>query len=171
MVWGALFGAQTIHGWWTLHTQVAWIVLVVFSAIAAWFDVTERRIPNSWNLPGLVGFLVLQIGFGSEASAILSVVLTGMLLLVPTLFGVWGQGDWKMAMVYGAALGVLPTLVVLWLALLLAKGSNVLARKLDVQWLQNQAQSGLPMAAFMLMATVFLYVGMSLILVYIGLSE
>jgi len=163
IVWQALIDAQMTHRWWTLHTQAAWMALLVFSAVAAWFDVRERRIPNLWNLPWLVVFLVLQIEFGSGADAILAVVFTGALMLFPALLGVWGQGDWKMAMVYGAALGVLPTLAVWWLAMLLAKGSSVVKRRIEVSWLKNTAKSGMPVAVFVLMATIFLYAGMFLL--------
>lgn len=68
-----------------------------------------------------------------------------------------------MAMVYGAALGVLPTLAVWWLAMLLAKGSSVVKRRIEVSWLKNTAKSGMPVAVFVLMATIFLYAGMFLL--------
>lgn len=163
-VWHALFDIQAIdNNEWALHPQVIWITLLVFSAVAAWFDVRVRRIPNLWNLCGVCVFLALQVGFKDGIGAILSVIITGLLLLIPTMFGTWGQGDWKMAMVYGAALGVLPTLAIWWLAILLAKASTVSARRLGIQSFMNSLKLGLPLAAFALMATTFAYVGMCLI--------
>lgn len=163
-VWHAIFGLQAIgHHGWTIHSQVIWIALLVFSAVAAWFDVRVRRIPNLWNLCGVCAFLALQAECGAGISAGISMFITGALLLIPTLCGIWGQGDWKMAMVYGAALGVLPTLVVWWLAMLLAKGSSVLVRKLDIKRVNNSAKLGLPLAAFVLVATIMVYAGMYLL--------
>lgn len=163
-MWHVLFGLQAIsHHGWTIHPQVIWIALLVFSAVAAWFDVRVRRIPNLWNLCGVCAFLALQAECGVGISAGISVFITGALLLIPTLIGLWGQGDWKMAMVYGAALGVLPTLVVWWLAMLLAKGSSILVRKLDIKRVSNSLNSDLPLAAFVLAAAILVYAGIYLL--------
>ena len=157
-----LFGG--LNGdWWTIHNQLLWAALMIFSVVAAWFDVRERRIPNAWNLSWLGIIVVLQIGLGSGMPSVLGALFTGTLLLIPTLCGVWGQGDWKMAMVCGAALGVLPTLVVWWLAMLLAKGNSILERKLTRDWFKIDAKSGLPVAAFVMMALIVLYTGMSFV--------
>lgn len=154
----ALFGSSSIgYTMWTLQSQVIWLTLLAFSAVAAWFDMRERRIPNLWNILGLCVLLGLLIWFGEGTSALIAVSFTGILMLAPTLFGVWGQGDWKMAMVYGAALGVLPTLFIWWLAMLLAKVSSVLTRKLGIQWFKSSAKLGLPVAAFVLAAAIFVY--------------
>ena len=157
----AWLGFPIDHGRLLLIPPVTWLALILFSVIAACFDIWERRIPNGLNLLGLVFFLALHIGLGSGESGVLAFLSIGVLMLVPTLLGLWGQGDFKMAMVCGAALGVLPTLVIWWLALLLVKGSSVLARRFDVRWLQFDAQSGLPVAAFVLIAVVLLYAGLS----------
>lgn len=157
VVWMALFGNSLVYGWWTIHNQIIWGVLILFSVVAGWFDVKDRRIPNLWNLIWLGGILILQIGFGSGIGAFLAVVFVGVLMLIPTLFGVWGQGDWKMSMVYGAALGVLPTLVIWWMAMVIAKGSTMLSKTSKVKWFGDIPNLGLPVATFVMIATILIY--------------
>ncbi|WP_179123006.1 A24 family peptidase [Ferroacidibacillus organovorans] len=148
--WGkeAWFGLGMAHGAWV------WIAFLVFALVAAWFDIRERRIPNWLNLIGLVFFLVWHVGSGSGEAAVFAFVCTGLLLLIPTLLGLWGQGDWKMAMVCGAALGVLPTLFIWWMALLLAKIYSTAAKKHRVRWTKICANAGLPVAVFVLVAAI-----------------
>lgn len=152
----AWFGVGTARGPWI------WIAFLVFSFVAARFDIRERRIPNGLNLLGLVFFLAWHIGGGAGAAAILAFCCTGLLLLVPTLLGLWGQGDWKMAMVCGAALGVLPTLFIWWLALLFAKIYSTTAEKYRLRWQQTDTKRGLPVAVFVLMASTLFCVAVSL---------
>jgi Flp pilus assembly protein protease CpaA len=156
--WGkeAWFGLGTAHGSWI------WFAFLVFSFVAAWFDIRERRIPNGLNVLGLAFFLAWHIGGGSGAAAAFAFVCTGLLLLVPTLLGLWGQGDWKMAMVCGAALGVLPTLFIWWLALLFAKIYSAVAKKHRFRWQQTDTKRGLPVAVFVLMASTLFCVAVSL---------
>ncbi len=153
----AWFGLGMAHGAWI------WIAFLAFSCAAAWFDIRERRIPNGLNVLGLAVFLAWHIGGGSGAAAVFAFVCTGLLLLVPTLLGLWGQGDWKMAMVCGAALGVLPTLFIWWVALLLAKFYSTAAKTQRVRWLQVDAKKGLPLAVFILLASILLCAVISLV--------
>ena len=160
----ALFGSSAmIEDPWTLHAQVIWLTLLVFTVVAAWFDIRERRIPNTWNLAGLVVLLGLQVWFWAYISAFVAVFLTGLVMLLPTVYQAWGQGDWKMAMVYGAALGVLPTLVIWWLAMLVAKVYSTIIKKIGVLRLQMDAKAGLPVAVFVLMASILFFAALSLI--------
>lgn len=147
---------------WTLHVQVAWLMLLGFTIVAAWFDVRGRRIPNVWNLSGLMVLLGLQVWFGTSISAFVAMFLTGLVMLLPTLYHAWGQGDWKMAMVYGAALGVLPTLVIWWLAMLSAKIYSTVINKFKVGWLQIDAKAGLPVAVFVLLASSLFFAALYL---------
>ncbi|QSO53055.1 prepilin peptidase [Alicyclobacillus curvatus] len=146
----------------TLHAQVIWLTLLGFTAAAAWFDVRERRIPNVWNLSGLVVLLGLQVWFGESISGLVAVFLSGLVMLLPTIYQAWGQGDWKMGMVYGAALGVLPTLVIWWLAMLLAKVYSTIIKKIGVRRLQIDDKAGLPVAFFVLMASILCFAALSL---------
>ena len=156
----AWIGLGIDYGTWM--SQWIWIVFIIFAFVAARFDIRERRIPNMLNLVGLVFFLAWHIGGGSGEAAVLAFLCTGLLLLVPTLLGFWGQGDWKMAIVCVAALGVLPTLLVWWLGLLLAKIYSTVAKKYRLRWLQADAKAGLPVAVFVLMASILLFVAVSL---------
>ncbi|WDL96758.1 prepilin peptidase [Alicyclobacillus sp. ALC3] len=145
----------------TLHAQVIWLTLLGFTAVAAWFDARERRIPNVWNLSGLVVLLGLQVWSGASISAFIAVFLTGLVMLLPTIYKVWGQGDWKMAMVYGAALGVLPTLVIWWLAMLMAKVYSTALKKDRVRQTRHVSKPGLPVAVFVLTASTFIFATLS----------
>ncbi|KYP79899.1 prepilin peptidase [Ferroacidibacillus organovorans] len=159
----ALFGNPAMmEAPWTLRAQVIWLTLLAFTTVAASFDGRERRIPNAWNLSGAVTFLGLQVWFGLYISAFVAVFLTGLVMLLPTLYQVWGQGDWKMAMVYGAALGVLPTLVIWWLALFLLKVYSTVVKKFKVRWLQMDTKSGMPVAVFVLLATILFFAALFL---------
>jgi Flp pilus assembly protein protease CpaA len=144
-----------------LHAQVIWLTLLGFTGVAAWFDARERRIPNVWNLSGLVVLLGLQVWFGASISGFVGVFLTGLVMLLPTVYKVWGQGDWKMAMVYGAALGVLPTLVVWWLAMLMAKVYSTVLKKARVRRTPIVSKPGLPVAVFVLMASTVVFASLS----------
>lgn len=94
-------GLSIYHG--TAIMKPLWIgiAFIAFALVAARFDIRERRIPNVLNLFGLGLFLALHFGVGSGEEAFFAFVCTGLLLLVPTLLGLWGQGNWKMAMVCG----------------------------------------------------------------------
>lgn len=163
---GGLISEWSKEAWFRLgmaHGSWIWIAFLAFSCVAAWFDIRERRIPNGLNVLGLAFFLAWHIGDGSGAAAAFAFGCTGLLLLVPTLLGLWGQGDWKMAMVCGAALGVLPTLFIWWVALFLAKIYSTAAKKHRFRWQQTDTKRGLPVAVFVLMASIFFFAALSLI--------
>lgn len=152
----AWLGVPLVHGT-AMMSPVIWIGWIGFAVVAAWFDIRERRIPNGLNVLGLVFFLTLHVILGSVTGALFAFVSVGVLMLVPTLLGLWGQGDWKMAMVGGAALGVLPALLVWWLGLVLAKIFSIAARKFGIRWLRIEVRNGLPVAVFVLMGSSLLY--------------
>jgi len=82
-------------------------VLVAVLALAVWFDVSEKRIPNWITAGGLVGSLVLRGIIGPDtlwagvAGGALGLSL-GLLLFVA---GAIGAGDGKLLATVGAALG------------------------------------------------------------------
>lgn len=163
---GGLFSEWVKQAWLGLGSANGpwiWLAFLVFAFVAARFDIRERRIPNGLNLLGLVFFLAWHIGGGSGEAAFLAFCCTGLLLFVPTLLGLWGQGDWKMAMVCGAALGVLPTQLIWWLPLLVAKIYSTVAKKFRLRWLQTDTKAGLPVAVFVLTATMASFAALFLI--------
>lgn len=159
----AWLGVMMDHGLPTKIPLVIYTGMIGFAAVASWYDIRERRIPNVLNALGLMFFLVLQIGMGSGAGAVVAFLFVGTVMLVPTMLGLWGQGDWKMAMVCGAALGVLPALFVWWTALLFAKIFSVAANKNRLRWRQKGGKTGLPMAVFVLIASLCLLATLSFV--------
>jgi prepilin peptidase CpaA len=84
------------------------LLISVFLCVAAWFDVTTRRIPNQLTLAGLGAAFALRVPLGWEAS---SRGLEGfaVALVVALLFyalGAVGGGDAKLLAVVGAFLGL-----------------------------------------------------------------
>ncbi|MFD1674827.1 prepilin peptidase [Alicyclobacillus fodiniaquatilis] len=117
----AVFGDFLNGGWWSMHCQVIWITLLCYGGIAGWYDLRTRRIPNICNLTGLIFTFSEQWLFGTGASALFVLVITGVIMLIPTSLGLWGQGDWKLSMVYGVSIGFVPTLLVWLVGILLVK--------------------------------------------------
>lgn len=56
----------------------------------------------------------------------------------------------------------LPTLVIWWLALFLLKVYSTVVKKFRVRWLQMDAKAGLPVAVFVLLATIFFFAALFL---------
>lgn len=80
---------------------------IVFHMIGASVqDLRTRTISNWWN--GLWGFAFLGVHvwlFHTFLFSLYGMVVMGMATFVPTWKGYFGVGDWKMAMVLGAAAG------------------------------------------------------------------
>ncbi len=164
-LWNALFSGSMNGGWWSVHNQMVWAGLLLYGAVAGWFDWRERRIPNVWTLAWLLVIFCLQYYFRAAPTALFSFALVAILMLVPTLFGQWGQGDWKMSMVYGMALGVFPTLGLWVFAIVLTKWvSTVHAR---VGLLAKGGERSIPLATFVSAAAMISYGGLCLISVVV----
>ncbi|MDX1566245.1 MAG: prepilin peptidase [Longimicrobiales bacterium] len=83
-------------------------VLALMLALAVWFDVSERRIPNWLTVGGLVLSLSLRGWIGTEALAA-GVLGAGSGLglgFVLFAFGAMGAGDGKLMVAIGSSLGL-----------------------------------------------------------------
>lgn len=135
-------------GWWSLHNQLIWALLILFVIVAGWFDLKERRVPNFLNVSAIILMLIVQGAFRTERSAIFALVVTALWMLVPTLLRVWGQGDWKLSIVFGVALGVLPTLLIWLAAFVLVVPLRHISLQLSRRWLSEERARSIPVASF-----------------------
>jgi Flp pilus assembly protein protease CpaA len=158
----ALFNMQAV-GWFRVETQLIWGGLILFSVVAGWFDLRQRRIPNLWNISWLLIIAVLQCRFTSISATILSGGVMLVIMLIPTVLGVWGQGDWKMSIVYGIALGVIPALLIWLMGFLIAIIGHRVTTRLSAQFMETKMARSVPLATFMGVATVICYVGLSVL--------
>lgn len=154
----AVFGDFLNGGWWSMHCQVIWITLLCYGAIAGWCDLRTRRIPNIFNLMGLIFMFSEQWLFRTGASVLFVLVMTGVIMLIPTSLGLWGQGDWKMSMVYGVSIGFVPTLLVWLVGILLAKWkrpSIVFGRN---QCTEDAMLQSIPLGLYVAIACLLMYI-------------
>jgi len=83
------------------------VVMLVVLSLAVWFDVRERRIPNTITALGVVAALVVRASMGS-AALLAGAVGVGAGLLLGLLFfsaGAMGAGDGKLLATVGGILG------------------------------------------------------------------
>lgn len=141
-------------GKWTLMT---WIGLMIYTSIAAWVDLRERRIPNSWSGLWLMLFLWFHFESRTFESAVLSFILIALFMLIPTLMGIWGQGDWKMAMVLGSAIGALPTLVLWFISFLFVPLLKPWMYRISLRYFPQKEARSIPVAVpvFLAVSTLF----------------
>jgi prepilin peptidase CpaA len=88
-------------------TAVTCIGVSAYAALATWWDVCERRIPNWLSGSALVVAVpvaTLEGGIGLSAAG-LGFLLGGMAFILPFTVGAVGAGDVKFAAVAGAWLG------------------------------------------------------------------
>jgi prepilin peptidase CpaA len=90
-----------------MRTVASHMALLAYAALAAWWDVRVRRIPNRLSAAALVIALALAPGEGGIGltAALGGLCLGAGLLLVPFAAGALGGGDVKFAAVTGAFLG------------------------------------------------------------------
>lgn len=144
---------------WRGHMEmIIWIGLVIYTSIAAWIDFRERRIPNRWTTLWLVLFLWIHFENRTFESALLGFVLIAALMFVPTLLGVWGQGDWKMAMVCGAAIGAFSTLVVWFISFLFVPLLKPFMYRASLRHLAEGQARSIPVAVPVFSAVSVLFV-------------
>lgn len=82
-------------------------VLMAVLVLSAWFDVTEKRIPNWVTMGGLVAALVLRgfIGLDALGVGILGAALGFALGILLFAVGAMGAGDGKLLVTVGAFFG------------------------------------------------------------------
>src|SRR3954469_6817013 len=90
------------------HATMFNLFLVLFTALAIGFDLTQRRIPNWLNFAGMVGGLLFSTSLGaSELYGSLLGLAAGLALqLVPFFFGWVGADDVKLFGAIAAIFGV-----------------------------------------------------------------
>ncbi|KPV44695.1 prepilin peptidase [Alicyclobacillus ferrooxydans] len=154
--WIRLFLENT----WQWHSNIVlmlWGGLVVYTAISAWTDLRERRIPNKWTALWLLLFLSIHFANRTFESSLLSFILMAVLMFVPTLLGVWGQGDWKMSMVLGAAIGALPALLVWFIGFLFVPILKPGMRRISLRYLPAEQALSIPVAVPIFSAVTLLF--------------
>jgi len=157
-MWTGLINIPLNGGWWSLHNQIIWALLILFVMVAGWFDLKARRVPNLLNVSAIILMLILQGAFRSEWSAIFALVVTALWMLVPTILRVWGQGDWKMSIVFGVALGVLPTLLIWLVAFVLVVPLRRISLQLSRRWIGEERAKSIPVASFVAVSTCGAYI-------------
>jgi Flp pilus assembly protein protease CpaA len=163
----SILNIDVFKDWFTWQNQFIVLVLLVYAFVALWSDVNERRIPNVYTGIAFVVIMVFQIIFHHFETSSIAVLILLVTLLPPTLLGLWGQGDWKMSAVYGAAIGVVPSLVV-WLTgyLLIPYLKPILLRMSSDRLKPTQVKS-IPLAAPITLAMAIAYVVVT-IMIYMG---
>jgi leader peptidase (prepilin peptidase)/N-methyltransferase len=123
-----------------IATVLAWL------AALCWFDLRERRLPNSLTLGGAAVTLAARFGFGGIDSLVYGfagAAAAGAFLLIPFLTRGAGGGDVKMLFACGAIAGWDGLISMLWVMSLagIAMGLLlILAGRLDVQRLRHYTQ-------------------------------
>lgn len=142
------------HETWPL---LIWTLLLIYTSFAAWVDLRERRIPNSWTVLWLVMFAWIHFENRTLMSAVLGFIIVTLSMLVPTILGVWGQGDWKMAMVIGTAVGAFPTLFIWFIGFLIVPLLKPWMYRLSLRYLSHEAARSIPVAVpvFSAISTLF----------------
>jgi prepilin peptidase CpaA len=97
-----------------MHNQTCLdLALIAVLALASFFDLRQRRIPNRLLAAGLIAATVLHLAFGSPATLLTTCLAgfgLGMLMFLPLyLLGGMAAGDVKLMATVGAFLG--PALV------------------------------------------------------------
>lgn len=90
-----------------MESWVAGAVVVALGGLAAWFDVLERRVPNSVTVPALAaGLLIGAFGGWAALGWALGGAAFGFFFALPFfLVGGLGAGDLKLLTAFGALLG------------------------------------------------------------------
>lgn len=91
-----------------MNADISNILLISLLLTAAYFDVTEKRIPNLITFPTVIlGLLLNIIMYGLNGVVIsISGLLVGMaVFFIPFAFGVMGAGDVKFMAAIGAIMG------------------------------------------------------------------
>lgn len=94
-------------------------ILLVASGVAAYFDLTARRIPNWLTVAVFAYGLTAQTWMGGGAglrSSLLGATLGGAILLAPSLLGGIGVGDMKFLAAIGGVVGPYGIILVFILA-------------------------------------------------------
>ncbi len=81
-----------------------------------------------------------------------------LFMFVPTLLGVWGQGDWKMAMVFGSAIGALPTLMVWFIGFLFVPLLKPWMYRTSLRYIPQEEARSIPVAVPVFSAVSSLFV-------------
>lgn len=104
-------------------------------------------------------FLSVQFIDGDGLQATLGFMFVGFLLFWPTFARLWGQGDWKMSMVYGAVLGLLPVLALWFAALVFAKVGDRRIKLWSQEVLHVRQVESIPLGFFIMLITILVYFG------------
>lgn len=78
------------------------IFCLIFSFVSMIFDIKWEKVPNYWNLCGLLTLLILQ---GFEINGIVGAIVPLAVLFILFLCKMIGTGDMKVFMVLGYAMG------------------------------------------------------------------
>lgn len=123
-----------------------WLSLLIYMVGAGLWDLRERRIPNAWTLSWLAGIIIIQGFEGHIGSSLVGAGIIAVTMLVPTVLGIWGQGDWKMSIVFGSAIGALPTLLIWLLAFILAGVIKKVTFQLSLRYMAEDVARSVPVA-------------------------
>lgn len=130
------------------------LAIMTYVGGAAWQDIRLRRIHNAWNGYWGLGFILLHVWAGTWMASLIGLGVMGMATLIPAIRGWWGVGDWKMAMVLGAAVGVLPALLIWLIGCMMAGWLQKWFHALSLRYMDEAMASKIPLAAAMAMSAV-----------------
>lgn len=139
------------------HVQLVWWIILTYCLFAGFYDLKQRRIPNLLSLLALAAVLVIQFAFSLGTQSLLAFAITCVLMLVPTLLQVWGQGDWKMSCVYGAAFGVVPAMGMFLIGFVLATFGRGITTRLSRDTMDDKKAKSVPIATFVAVSTMIFY--------------
>lgn len=115
----------------------------LFVTGAAWQDWQTGRVRNVWTVPFLAGFVAYHIGTHTAWLSITGLIGCGLVALLPALQGRFGQGDLKLCVAMGAAMGVVPALFAWCAGMVLAPFMAPWIRRYSAFWGRGEAR-GLP---------------------------
>ena len=131
--------------------------VMTYLAGAGWQDLRTRRICNLWNAGCGLGFILLHIWQGTWVAALIGLGVMGLGTLIPTLRGWWGVGDWKMAMVLGAAVGALPAALIWFAGCVIARWLQPWLQALSVRHMDETRAATIPLATVVGIAAAMLF--------------
>jgi len=130
-----------------------WFLIFIYAVGSGLQDLRTRKIKNQWNYAWFVLFVGFHIFTHTWIPSLVGSIVMLAVMFYPTYKGTWGVGDWKMSIVFGSAVGVLPTLIILlagWRMMPLLKPRIY---RLSLRYMPEDKARLIPLASLMSVST------------------